>query len=202
MSVLTASVHSVVKIDVEAVGAMLTRGRYIYRMASFRLDGETFEYLKPDPGHQPEDARSREYGSYPKVLASLPLADGGTVTVYAVAERWNPSHILVGWADDGRHAHWAWLPAGNVERVTDSDWDIEEYRRCHEHLRGIHWGTGCRDSCQPDCGTEVGLSAAALRAQLSRLAGVLSYLVASVRPWGKKASSDDRASCGERGRSM
>ncbi len=44
------------------------------------------------------------------------------------------------WADDGRHAHWAWIPAGNVERVTDSDWDIEAYRRCPEHLRNIRWG--------------------------------------------------------------
>ncbi|NUU30833.1 hypothetical protein [Arthrobacter sp. C9C5] len=109
-------------------------------MASFILDGETFEYLKPDPGHSPEDAKSWEYGKYPKVLATLPLADGGTATVYAVAERWNPSHILVSWADDWRHAHWAWIPAGNVERVTDSDWDIEEYQRCPEKLRAIRWG--------------------------------------------------------------
>jgi hypothetical protein len=71
------------------------------------------------------------------VLATLPLANGGTVTVYALAERWNPSHVLANWANDGRHARWAWIPAGNVERVTDSDWDIEEYRRCPENLRGI-----------------------------------------------------------------
>jgi hypothetical protein len=46
-------VPSVVKIDAEAVGRMLTRpGRYICGMASsFTLDGETYEYLKPDPGH-------------------------------------------------------------------------------------------------------------------------------------------------------
>ena len=41
------------------------------------------------------------------MLATLPLADGGTVTVYAVAERWNPSRMLVSCADDGGHAHWA-----------------------------------------------------------------------------------------------
>jgi hypothetical protein len=126
--------------DPDAVGRMLARGRYVYGMASFSLDGETFEYLKPDPGHSPEDAKSWEYGKYPKVLATLPLAGGGTVTVYAVAERWNPSHILVSWADDGRHAHWAWIPAGNVERVTDSEWDIWEYHRCPENLRSIQWG--------------------------------------------------------------
>ncbi len=69
---------------------MLRGGRYVYGMASFTLDGEMYEYLKPDPGHPPEEAKSWEYGSYPKILASLPLADGGTVRVYAVAERWNP----------------------------------------------------------------------------------------------------------------
>lgn len=124
-----------VKIDVAAVARMLGRGRYVYGMASFTLDGETFEYLRPDPGHSPEEAKSWTYGSYPKIRASLPLADGGTVSVYAHAERWNPSHILVRWADDGDHGHWAWIPAGNVERVNDSEWDIEEYRRCP-----VRWG--------------------------------------------------------------
>ncbi|BCW69975.1 hypothetical protein [Arthrobacter sp. NicSoilB8] len=61
------------------------------------------------------------------------------MTVYAVAERWNPSHIF-SWADDGRHPHWAWIPAGNVERVNDSEWDIREYHRCPENLRSIQWG--------------------------------------------------------------
>jgi hypothetical protein len=113
--------------------------RYDCGMASFTLDGAIYEYLKPDPG-QPEDAKSWTYGNYPKIRAALPLAYGGTVAVYAVAERWNPSRILVSWADDGRHSHWAWIPAGNVERVTDSDWDIWEYWRCPERLRGIRWG--------------------------------------------------------------
>lgn len=112
-----------VKIDVAAVARMLGRGRYVYGMASFTLEGETFEYLKPDPGHPPEEAKSWTYGNYPKIRARVPLADGGTVSVYAVAERWNPSHVLVGWADDGRHSHWAWIPVGNVERISDSEWD-------------------------------------------------------------------------------
>lgn len=140
MSYPDPTVSYVVKIDVEAVRRMLSGDRYIYRMASFTLDGQTFEYLKPDPGHEPEYAKSGTYGNYPKVLAALPPADGGTVTVYAVAERWNPSYVLVGWADEARHGHWAWIPTANVERVSDSDWDTEEYRRCPKHLRGIRWG--------------------------------------------------------------
>ncbi|WP_400158532.1 hypothetical protein [Arthrobacter sp. BPSS-3] len=109
-------------------------------MPSFTLDGETFEYLQPDSGNGPEDAQSWTYGAYPKVRAAVPLAAGGSVPVYASAERWNPSSVLVRWADDGRHSHWAWIPAGNVERVTDSEWDIEEYRRCPEKFRAIRWG--------------------------------------------------------------
>jgi hypothetical protein len=108
-------------------------------MASFTLDGQDYEYLRPDSGHPPERTGSWEYGKYPKVMASLPLASGGTVDVYAHADRWNPSHILVSWVDDEWHHHWAWVPAGNVRRVTDSEWDIEEYRRCPEHRRGIRW---------------------------------------------------------------
>lgn len=86
-------------------------------MASFTLDGKTFEHLNPDSGDHPEDPKPWIYGKYPKVLATVPLADGGTVRVYRVAERWDPSHILVSWADDRRHSHWAWIPAGNVERI-------------------------------------------------------------------------------------
>lgn len=109
-------------------------------MASFTLDGETYEYIRQDPGHPPEENRSWEYGKYPKVMASLPLAGGGTVDVYAQADRWNPSHILVSWQDHERHPHWAWIPAGNVRRVNDSEWDVEEYWRCPENLRGVRWG--------------------------------------------------------------
>jgi hypothetical protein len=108
-------------------------------MASFTLEGITYEYLRPDPGHDPEAAKSWTYGMYPKVMATVPLTSG-TVDVYAYANRWNPFHVLVTWQDDEWHSHWAWIPAGNVRRVTDSEWDIEEYRRCPEHLRGVQWG--------------------------------------------------------------
>lgn len=70
----------------------------------------------------------------------MALAGGGVIDVYARAERWNPSHILARWEDDGRRPHWAWIPAGSVRRVTDSEWDIFEYRRCPANLRGVRWG--------------------------------------------------------------
>ncbi|WP_427130283.1 hypothetical protein [Pseudarthrobacter sp. S9] len=108
-------------------------------MASFKLDGTTYEYLLPDPGHA-DETRSWTYGAYPMVMAALPLAGGSNVEVYALAQRWNPSHVLVSWRDDDDHSHWAWVPAGNVRRVTDSEWDIEKYRRCPENLRAVRWG--------------------------------------------------------------
>lgn len=97
-------------------------------MPSFTLDGETYEYLRADPGRDSEDARSRDYGNHLRVLATVPLADGSTVEVRAVAARWssNPSHVLVAWADDDMSAHWAWIPAGNVECLNGSERDLGE----------------------------------------------------------------------------
>jgi hypothetical protein len=109
-------------------------------MSAFNLDGVTYEYPRLDPGHSPEEARSWTYGHYPKVMATVPLAVG-TVDVYAHASRWNPTYILVSWRDDEDHTQWAWIPADNVRRVTDSEWDIEQYRRCPENLRAVQWGS-------------------------------------------------------------
>lgn len=52
---------------------------YAGGMPSFKLDGETYEYLRADPGRDSEYARLRAFGNYPRVLATLPLADGSTV---------------------------------------------------------------------------------------------------------------------------
>ncbi|MET1088979.1 MAG: hypothetical protein ABWY04_17990 [Arthrobacter sp.] len=92
-------------------------------MPTFTLDGETYEYLRPDPGRESEDARSWAYGEYPRVLATLPLADGSTVRVHAVAAPWisDPTYVFVVWADDDVGAHWAWIPAGNVECLNEAD---------------------------------------------------------------------------------
>lgn len=108
-------------------------------MHTFTLDGATYEYLRSEPGPG-EDPRSWEYGHLPKVSADVPLAGGGTVTVVAHAERWTATRVIVSWFDDDGHHHWAWVPATSVRRVTDSEWDIEEYRRCPANLRSVRWG--------------------------------------------------------------
>lgn len=83
-----------------------------------------------------EETHSWEYGNRPKVKAVVP----GFGEVYGMASRWTASRICVDWSDEEDHAHFAWLPREEVHRVTDSEWDIEEYRRCPEHLRGVRWG--------------------------------------------------------------
>lgn len=108
-------------------------------MPSFVLNGTTYGFLSPDPGDL-EGTHSWEYGKWPKVRATLALQGGGTLDVFARAERWNHSHILVRWEDDDYRPHYAWIPAGSVHRVTDSEWDIWEYHRCPAELRGVRWG--------------------------------------------------------------
>jgi len=108
-------------------------------MPTCTINGTDYEYAQPVPG-RPAEARSWEYGHYPKIRAAVPLTDGGTLTTYARAERWNKTHILARWDDDNHHPHTAWIPAANVEPVTDSEWDIWEYNQCPEKLRAVRWG--------------------------------------------------------------
>lgn len=134
-------VPGVVKINVDAVGLLLSpRGGSVYGLPTFTLAGVTYDYLTPAIGGDPEDVRSWEYGKYPKVEAALPLTTGGTLRVYGEASRWGRGHVIVSWLDDAWHPHWAWIPAGNVRRLTDSEWDIIEYQRCSPDRRPIRWG--------------------------------------------------------------
>ncbi|XAS62839.1 hypothetical protein ACOM2C_05065 [Pseudarthrobacter sp. So.54] len=108
-------------------------------MTAFSLDGTTYEYLRGDSAHSPETTHSWEYGHYPKVIAALPLVTG-TADVYAEEQRWNSTQIIVGWDDDDLRPHRAWIPSANVRPVIDSEWDIEQYRRCPEKFRAMQWG--------------------------------------------------------------
>ncbi|CAH0256393.1 hypothetical protein SRABI26_03278 [Arthrobacter sp. Bi26] len=155
-------------------------------MASFTLDGQTYEYLRSAAGHSAEETKSWEYGNYPRVMARVPLAAGGTVDVDASAERWNASNVLVSWTDDDDHKHWAWVPAGNVRRVTESEWDIEEYRRCPEKLCAIKWGNRL-----PGFLPEETLLTPATRMKQIHLAArnVISGALNGVLPWQRRYSS-------------
>ena len=120
-------------------------------MASFTLDGMTYEYLLPDPGHV-DGTKSWEYGHRPKTMATVALAGGGNIEVYAMAQLWSPSHILASWDDDDRRPHWTWVPSGSVRRVTDSESDIWEYWRCPDNLRRVRWGSRLPGFLRPAIG--------------------------------------------------
>lgn len=129
------------KINGNEVGRIRSQqGRYIDGMPTFTLAGVTYDCLALTVEGDPEDFRSWEYGKYPKVEASVPLTDGGTVKVYGEASRWVQGHVIVLRRDDVRQVYWAWVPADNVRRVTDSEWDIVEYHRCPPERRPIRWG--------------------------------------------------------------
>ncbi|MDQ0756059.1 hypothetical protein [Arthrobacter sp. B3I4] len=106
---------------------------------AFTLNSVTYGCLTPDPG-EPGTTHTWEYGKQPKVVATLALVGGGTLDVYARAERWTQSHILVRWEDDDYRPRHAWLPSDSVRRVTASEWDIWEYHRCPANLRHVRWG--------------------------------------------------------------
>lgn len=107
-------------------------------MPSFTLDGQQYEYAQEAPG-RPESTRSWEYGRYPKVKATLPTTPTA-VPVHAEAARWNGDCVLVEWEDDGRRKHWMWVDGDAVELATPSEWDIWEFHRCPENIRGVRWG--------------------------------------------------------------
>lgn len=109
-------------------------------MSSFTQDGMTYEYLTPEGFRSHEEVQGWEYGHYPKVLAAVPLAGGGSVDIYGESQNWSPTHIAVSWVDEAGHTHWAWIPKARVRRATESEWDIDQYRRCHPDNRVIRWG--------------------------------------------------------------
>ena len=104
------------------------------------LTGVSHDYATPPVDAQPEDVRSWEYGSWPRVEVNVPLTTGGTVAVFGEATRWTKSQILVMWTDDDGHYHSAWVPPANVRKLTASEWDIIEYDQCPPERRGIRWG--------------------------------------------------------------
>lgn len=133
-----------VKLNVGAVARLLTgqggRRGYIRPEPTFTLAGVKYEYLTPELEGDREDVHSWEYGQCRGLRPRCPLEAGGAVSVYGEAMRWGHGLILTRWRDDEGHMHSAWLPKGNVRRLTASEWDIIEYHQCPPELRSIRWG--------------------------------------------------------------
>ncbi|AYN57820.1 hypothetical protein HOU49_gp31 [Arthrobacter phage Eileen] len=109
-------------------------------MPRFTLNGVSHEYLTPPPPARLHTIRSWEYGNWPRVAIDVPLADGGSVTVYGQASRWSDELVHVRWADDEDHFHAAWIPKASVRPLTASEWDIIEFHACPPELRHVRWG--------------------------------------------------------------
>ncbi|UYL86594.1 hypothetical protein SEA_RADFAD_37 [Arthrobacter phage RadFad] len=109
-------------------------------MPSFILGGVTYEYVAPPKPQRLHLIKSWEYPNWPRVEATVALADGGMVQVYGEASRWSSEQIFVRWPDDEGHFHAAWLPTSAVRRLTASEWDIIQFHACPENLRHIQWG--------------------------------------------------------------
>lgn len=109
-------------------------------MPTFTLDGVAYDCLRPKPDAGPEATHSWKYGHWPRVEVAVPLAAGGTVSVYGQASRWAGSYILMVWVADAGAHHSTWIPKDNVRRLTRSEWDIIEFHRTPENLRMIRWG--------------------------------------------------------------
>jgi hypothetical protein len=108
-------------------------------LTSFTLAGVVYDFARVERQGAIEDVHSWPMGQYPKVRAIVPLTAGGDVTVYAEATHWNRSQVHVRWFDDDQDSLTTWLPKESVSPVTDSEWDIDQYNRCPEWLRGVRW---------------------------------------------------------------
>ena len=51
-------------------------------------------------------------GTSPPRLNCWPVEQRARIKAWQLRyrERWNPSYVLVGWPDEARHGHWAWIP--------------------------------------------------------------------------------------------
>lgn len=110
-----------------------------YPPLRFIWNGQPREHqaLQPTLAHEPH---SWPYDKRPTITATLPATDGSAVVIQGHAERWGEGYVLIRWVDDNDKTLNCWVPAEAVRKLTDSEWDIEEYRRCPPHLRGIRWG--------------------------------------------------------------
>jgi hypothetical protein len=111
----------------------------IEQILRFQWEGLTYEHAPMQPTLHGKP-RSWPYDSRPTVAAQIPLVAGGAVEVLALAERWGEGFVLVRWVDDNDKTLNGWVPTTMVRKLTPSEWDIEQYRRCPPHLRGIQWG--------------------------------------------------------------
>lgn len=107
---------------------------------TFVLHGVTYEVAGPGRQGPVEAVRTWPPVERPRVHARIQIKGGAALHVYAEATAWNATQIHVRWHDDNNDSLTSWVSKDDVRRVTDSEWDIDEYNRTPEWLRVVRWG--------------------------------------------------------------
>ena len=89
----------------------------------FTLRGTEYEHANPKPLLAAGSVRRFVYGEEPKVIAKVPLAGGGTVEVHGYATHYNQEWVSVAWTDDQSQHGTCWVPATDVRRPGEGEWD-------------------------------------------------------------------------------
>lgn len=90
--------------------------------ARFVQDGAEYEHADPRPDFVTGSVRRFVYGSEPKVIAKVPLKDGGTVEVHGYATHYNHDWVSVAWTDEVFSHFTCWVPSAGVRRPADGEW--------------------------------------------------------------------------------
>jgi hypothetical protein len=92
----------------------------IEKRVRFVLGGTV--YVHADPVPDVGEANRFGYGDEPKVIAQVPLEDGDTVEVHGYATFYTQEWVTVDWNDDNYQHFNAWIPATNVRRPLEGEW--------------------------------------------------------------------------------
>lgn len=85
-------------------------------------DGRTYEHANPQPQIAPGTARRFIYGQEPKIIARVPLKDGGAVEIHGYATHYTQEWVTVAWTDEHFSHLSCWVAAGDVRRPADGEW--------------------------------------------------------------------------------
>lgn len=94
----------------------------IEKRTKFLQGGTTYEHADPHPDFASGSVRRFTYGTEPKVIAQVPLADGGTAEVHGYAAHYNNDWVSVEWNDDNIKHFSCWVHAADVRRPTEGEW--------------------------------------------------------------------------------
>lgn len=85
-------------------------------------DGAEYEHTDPRPELTPGSVRRFVYGGEAKVIAQVPLKDGGTVEIQGYATHYNQEWVNVARTDDTFQHLTCWVQGADVRRAAEGEW--------------------------------------------------------------------------------